>query len=372
MFDPLDGSSNIDVNVPVGTIFSVVKKITRGVRGELEDMLQPGRRQVAAGYVIYGSSTMLVYTTGQGVHGFTLDPVDRRVPALASQHRSAEHGPLSVGERFVRAASGIRVRRRSCANTAASRAGASRSTCATWAVSWSRHPSQSARRRRVRVSGEHEIAEGETAAAVRGQSALVHCGAGGRRRVRRHDGASWTLRPPSCTSARRCSSATATRSRWRPPRSRAPSGAAMARSGAQCHGSWPTNATLPPGIPYRAGVSTHRWDRARRVLRRARRSGRVSVHARRAAVDVPRPPLDDAPVRRLRHGRRRRTRASGYCSTAGQTGLSVAFDLPTQMGIDSDSPRAQGEVGRVGVAIDSVEDMPRCSTTSRSTRCPRR
>jgi fructose-1,6-bisphosphatase I len=74
LFDPLDGSSNIDVNVPVGTIFSVVRKITRGTRGELEDMLQPGRRQVAAGYVIYGSSTMLVYTTGQGVHGFTLDP----------------------------------------------------------------------------------------------------------------------------------------------------------------------------------------------------------------------------------------------------------------------------------------------------------
>ena len=74
LFDPLDGSSNIDVNVPVGTIFSVYQKITRGARGELEDMLQPGRRQVAAGYVIYGSSTMLVYTTGQGVHGFTLDP----------------------------------------------------------------------------------------------------------------------------------------------------------------------------------------------------------------------------------------------------------------------------------------------------------
>ncbi|MEO5580310.1 MAG: class 1 fructose-bisphosphatase [Gemmatimonadaceae bacterium] len=74
LFDPLDGSSNIDVNVPVGTIFSVVPKITRGQRGEMEDMLQPGRRQVAAGYVIYGSSTMMVYTTGQGAHGFTLDP----------------------------------------------------------------------------------------------------------------------------------------------------------------------------------------------------------------------------------------------------------------------------------------------------------
>ena len=74
LFDPLDGSSNIDVNVPVGTIFSVLRKITRGTHGNLEDMLQPGRRQVAAGYVIYGSSTMMVYTTGQGVHGFTLDP----------------------------------------------------------------------------------------------------------------------------------------------------------------------------------------------------------------------------------------------------------------------------------------------------------
>lgn len=74
LFDPLDGSSNIDVNVPVGTIFSVLKKVTRGPRGEMADMLQAGRRQVAAGYVIYGSSTMLVYTTGQGAHGFTLDP----------------------------------------------------------------------------------------------------------------------------------------------------------------------------------------------------------------------------------------------------------------------------------------------------------
>lgn len=75
LFDPLDGSSNIDVNVPVGTIFSVLRKITRGAHGSLEDMLQPGRRQVAAGYVLYGSSTMMVYTTGEGgVHGFTLDP----------------------------------------------------------------------------------------------------------------------------------------------------------------------------------------------------------------------------------------------------------------------------------------------------------
>jgi fructose-1,6-bisphosphatase I len=74
LFDPLDGSSNIDVNVTVGTIFSVHRKVSEGDGGRLQDCLQPGRRQVAAGYVVYGSSTMLVYTTGAGVHGFTLDP----------------------------------------------------------------------------------------------------------------------------------------------------------------------------------------------------------------------------------------------------------------------------------------------------------
>ena len=74
MYDPLDGSSNIDVNISIGTIFSIHKKISPGPEGALEDCLQPGLKQVAAGYVIYGSSVMLVYTTGHGVHGFTLDP----------------------------------------------------------------------------------------------------------------------------------------------------------------------------------------------------------------------------------------------------------------------------------------------------------
>jgi len=74
LYDPLDGSSNIDVNVTVGTIFSIHRKISDGERGTIEDCLQPGFRQIAAGYVVYGSSTMLVYTTGHGVHGFTLDP----------------------------------------------------------------------------------------------------------------------------------------------------------------------------------------------------------------------------------------------------------------------------------------------------------
>ncbi len=72
--DPLDGSSNIDVNVPVGTIFSIYRRKSMDGPAELADVLQKGTEQVAAGYIIYGSSTMLVYTTGKGVNGFTLDP----------------------------------------------------------------------------------------------------------------------------------------------------------------------------------------------------------------------------------------------------------------------------------------------------------
>ncbi|NVK29159.1 MAG: class 1 fructose-bisphosphatase [Flavobacteriia bacterium] len=75
LMDPLDGSSNIDVNVSVGTIFSIYRRVSPvGTPVQLEDFLQPGNKQVAAGYVVYGSSTMLVYTTGHGVNGFTLDP----------------------------------------------------------------------------------------------------------------------------------------------------------------------------------------------------------------------------------------------------------------------------------------------------------
>ncbi len=72
--DPLDGSSNIDVNVSIGTIFSIYRRTSLSGPGTLEDFLQPGTEQVAAGYILYGSSTMLVYTTGKGVNGFTLDP----------------------------------------------------------------------------------------------------------------------------------------------------------------------------------------------------------------------------------------------------------------------------------------------------------
>lgn len=101
MYDPLDGSSNIDYNVSIGTIFSIYRRVTPdGTRGTLEDCLQAGRHIVAAGYMVYGSSTMLVYTTGDGVHGFTLDPTvgefllshpNIRIPD-APKYYSANHG----------------------------------------------------------------------------------------------------------------------------------------------------------------------------------------------------------------------------------------------------------------------------------------
>ncbi len=75
LFDPLDGSSNIDANVSIGTIFSIYRRVSpEGGPGTMEDCLQTGIKQVAAGYIIYGSSTIFVYTAGNGVHGFTLDP----------------------------------------------------------------------------------------------------------------------------------------------------------------------------------------------------------------------------------------------------------------------------------------------------------
>jgi fructose-1,6-bisphosphatase I len=74
VYDPLDGSSNIDVNVSIGTIFGIFRAVDWDLRGRIEDVLQPGRNMVGAGYVLYGASTMLVYSTGMGVHGFTLNP----------------------------------------------------------------------------------------------------------------------------------------------------------------------------------------------------------------------------------------------------------------------------------------------------------
>ena len=74
VFDPVDGSSNIDVNVSIGTIFSIYLRKSTGSKATLEDFLRKGSEQLCAGYIIYGSSTMLLYTTGQGVQGFTLGP----------------------------------------------------------------------------------------------------------------------------------------------------------------------------------------------------------------------------------------------------------------------------------------------------------
>ena len=91
VFDPLDGSSNIDVNVNTGTIFSVLKRLPGG---DIDaSVLQPGHRQVAAGYVVYGPSTVLVYTTGSGVHSFTLDPTIGAFVLTAERMRMPQQGP---------------------------------------------------------------------------------------------------------------------------------------------------------------------------------------------------------------------------------------------------------------------------------------
>lgn len=74
VYDPLDGSSNIDTNISIGTIFGIYQVVDKKKRGRLEDCLQPGKNLVAAGYILYGTSTMLVYSAGKGVHSFTLEP----------------------------------------------------------------------------------------------------------------------------------------------------------------------------------------------------------------------------------------------------------------------------------------------------------
>lgn len=99
LYDPLDGSSNIDANVTIGTIFSILRRVTPTGKGTVDDCLQPGYKQVAAGYVIYGSSVMLVYTTGDGVHGFTLDPSIGEFLLSHEQIRIPERGKIySVNE----------------------------------------------------------------------------------------------------------------------------------------------------------------------------------------------------------------------------------------------------------------------------------
>lgn len=102
LIDPLDGSSNIDVNVSVGTIFSIYRRATPiGKPATKEDFLQPGNRQVAAGYVVYGTSTMLVYTTGHGVNGFTLNPAIGTYYLSHPNMRFPENGKIySINEGY--------------------------------------------------------------------------------------------------------------------------------------------------------------------------------------------------------------------------------------------------------------------------------
>ena len=109
VYDPLDGSSNIDTNISIGTIFGIYRTLNEGLRGRLEDCLQPGRDLIAAGYILFGTSTMLVYSAGQGVHGFTLDPAwgefilsheGIRIPALPKyfsfNHAAANRWPAEM------------------------------------------------------------------------------------------------------------------------------------------------------------------------------------------------------------------------------------------------------------------------------------
>jgi len=99
LFDPLDGPSNIDVNVSIGSIFSIHRKISDKRCGTSEDCLQPGYKQIGAAYVVYGSSTMMVYSTGDGVHGFTLDPSVGEFLLSHENIRIPEHGSIySVNE----------------------------------------------------------------------------------------------------------------------------------------------------------------------------------------------------------------------------------------------------------------------------------
>jgi fructose-1,6-bisphosphatase I len=114
--DPLDGSSNIDVNVSIGTIFSIYRRKTESGKATMDDFLQPGRNLVAAGYVIYGSSTMLVYTTGSGVNGFTLDPTIGEFCLSHPDIHTPEKGSIySINQgNFLKYSEGVRAYLKYC------------------------------------------------------------------------------------------------------------------------------------------------------------------------------------------------------------------------------------------------------------------
>ena len=318
-----------------------MKKVTHGAHGELEDMLQPGRRQVAAGYVIYGSSTMLVYTTGQGVHGFTLDPSIGEFLLSHPNIRMPEHGRyLSVNDAYEQHwTEPVRALMRRYRGLDGKREAMNVRYVGSLVADFHRnllgggifaYPAE----REERPTGKLRL--------------LYECNplafivrAGGRRRDRRPTRASSTSSPRRCTSARRSSSAAS--ATWR------------SRREMLAGGRWLTSGETPSGIPVapvyrpgdcRGGLRARR-RRSRRVSRsRAACSRRCTAAASGRCASTPASAPRQETNERFRH-----------LLDAGQTGLSVAFDLPTQMGIDSDSPRAQGEVGRVGVAIDTVDDL---------------
>ena len=154
LFDPLDGSSNIDVNGAVGTIFSIYRRVSMEGRGSLADVLQPGCKQVAAGYVIYGSSTMLVYTTGQGVAGFTLDPSIGEFLLSHPEDRDARGSGryYSVNESQLRPLEQGRCSGRSAASTATGPEEIKGKNSRYIGVAGGRLPPQPDRRRHLHVS----------------------------------------------------------------------------------------------------------------------------------------------------------------------------------------------------------------------------
>jgi hypothetical protein len=208
LFDPLDGSSNIDVNVSIGTIFSVLKAPEGMGEPTEQAFLQPGTAQVAAGYAVYGPQTMLVLTTGDGVHCFTLD---------------REMGSWVLTQSDIQ----IPGRRRSSPSTCRTSATGIRRCSATSTKCWpanrparqglqhaldrldggrrAPHPEP---RRRLHVPGRHARpgAAGQAAPDVRSQPDGDDRRAGRRRRHRRQSSASWTSSRTSCTSACRSSS----------------------------------------------------------------------------------------------------------------------------------------------------------------------
>ena len=344
LFDPLDGSSNIDVNSAVGTIFSIYRRVSMHGRGTSADVLQPGCKQVASGYIMYGSSTMLVYTTGQGVHGFTLDPTIGEFLLSHPKITTPRVGKYySVNEsNFPRWDKGMQTAVRGLKGDMTLRDGPRRSDAKEQplhGLAGGRFSPQPRRRRHFPLSGRQQESAGKAPAAVRGKPHGVPGRAG---RGVGH--------------------------RWGQPDPRYHAGAAA-----------PADA---PGdrLEGRRGLRGRHTAAGGHALQRSRFAAGVvkTVYGPEdwtgdPAGDLGRPgefPFTRGPYPNMYTGRLWTMRQYAGFGTAqetnqrfrqllaaGQVGLSTAFDLPTQMGYDSDHPMAQGEVGRVGVAIDTVEDI---------------